>query len=48
MGGACSTYCGDDKYRTLSENVNGRDHLENLKAGEKVILKWILKIEICV
>jgi hypothetical protein len=27
-----------------SENLNGRDHLENVGADWKIILKWTIKI----
>jgi hypothetical protein len=29
-------------YKTLTENLNGRDHLETLGIDRMIILEWIL------
>jgi hypothetical protein len=36
---------GDERgaYRVLGEDLMERDHLEDLRLGGSVILKWILK-----
>jgi hypothetical protein len=43
MGRACSTYGRDEcmQYFAL-ENLKGRNHLEDLGIGGKIILGWIL------
>jgi hypothetical protein len=43
MGGACSAHGIDKKTLKFSlENLKGRDHLEDLGADGRVILKWML------
>jgi hypothetical protein len=39
MGGACSR----KDTKLLSENLKGRQYLEDLYKDERIILKWILK-----
>jgi len=43
MGGACSTTGRDDKTRSKcwSENMNGRDHSEDLGVEGKIISEWM-------
>jgi hypothetical protein len=41
MGGARSTR-GVDEYKLLSENLNERDHMEDLSVYGRITLKWIL------
>jgi hypothetical protein len=45
MGGKCSTYGGGGKVHTEFwwGDLKERDHLENLGADERIILKWIVK-----
>jgi hypothetical protein len=44
VGGACSTHglCEKIHIKFWSENLKGRDHLEDIGKEEKIILKWIL------
>jgi hypothetical protein len=45
MGGTCSAQGGEVRYtRFLSENLKGRENLENLSVDERIILKFILRV----
>jgi hypothetical protein len=44
MGAARRTHGGDQEYMQAigKKNLQGRDHLENICKGGRIILKWIL------
>jgi hypothetical protein len=42
MGGSCSTHDMRNEYKIWSENLNGRDHSEDLGIDGKIVLEWIL------
>jgi hypothetical protein len=45
MGGICSTHRKDEKCLTIFwlENLNGRDHFEDLGVDVRILLEWILE-----
>jgi len=44
MGGACSTYGGEDVHTRLWwETLSERGHLEDPGIDGRIILRWILK-----
>jgi hypothetical protein len=44
VGWACGTYGREEKcMQVLVGKFRGREHLENLSIGGKIIVKWILK-----
>jgi hypothetical protein len=47
MGGTCSTHGRNQEtqIKYWSENLKGKDHLEDLGIDERKLLKWILKKE---
>jgi len=43
MGRACSLHGTDEMHtKVWFENLNGRDHPEDLGINGKIVLKWIL------
>jgi hypothetical protein len=47
MDGTCNTHRGNEKcIQNLSENLKGRDDLENLGADRSIILKWVIKKQV--
>jgi hypothetical protein len=45
MGGACSTYVGEEKciQHFCGEDLKEGDHLEDSGVDGSMILKWVLK-----
>jgi hypothetical protein len=45
MGGACSTYGGEERCKQVFwwENLRERDHLEDPTIDGRIILRWIFR-----
>jgi len=44
MGGACSTYGGEGRYKqTLVGKLDGRDHMEDPGIDRRIIVRCILR-----
>jgi hypothetical protein len=43
LGGACSTYGGEDRYITGFWQGNLKDHLENPGLDGRIIFRWIFR-----
>jgi hypothetical protein len=48
MGGSCNIPGGDNAHKMKSENLKGRDHLEDLGVDGRIILKQIFVVKMYV